>query len=154
MLVAPYHVRWYIPFMEATDAEIATFIELLMDRDAVATGTSVRIPENLRRAGAIATEMGLAPSMTDLAVSGLRGVLEGIAMTLVLEQHFLEHPHLRPSLAQEAAGLAELDGNPLVMHIDLIEEASASLIETNPAATADDVLIYAAALLSRTPVSV
>ena len=148
-----YHVKWYSSSMDATDVEINTFIELLMDHDAIATGTSVRIPDNLRRAGAIATEMGFATSMTDLAVSGLRGVLEGIAMTLVLEQHFQEHPHLRPSLAQEAVGLAELDGNPLVTHIDLIEEASASLIETNPAATADDVLVYAAALLSRAPVS-
>lgn len=130
--------------MEKTELE--RLLELVTSPDTDSAGTSIRLPINLRSAANLAIELGLAESTTDLAVSGLRGVLEGVAAQAVLEQHYRQFPHLRPSLAEEALGLAEIDGNPLANQPQLLERAAQELAEIKALPNADEVLIYAAAL--------
>lgn len=119
----------------------------LLDSDGNATaGTSVRFPSHLRDAAAVAVQLGLAPSMTELAVRGLRDILEAFAQRLVLDQHYRQHPEARPSLYETALAAAELDGNPLAGRPDLLRLAADHLGTTRPDPTPDDVLVLAAGL--------
>lgn len=123
-------------------------LDLLATKDDDAVGTSVRIPRNLRDAAQLAAELGLADTVTSLAISNLRTRLEGIAQLAVLEELYTEHPELRPTLAQVALGLAEMDGNPLADHPDLIERAAQHFAGRNLPAEPDDLLNYAAGMLA------
>jgi hypothetical protein len=54
-------------------------------------------------------------------------------------------PSDRPSLAEIALGVAEIDGNPLANRPDLITRAAEEIVATRPRATPDDVLLWAEA---------
>jgi hypothetical protein len=123
-------------------------LDLLDSETDEKAGTSIRLPANLRRAAAIASEMGLAVSMTELTVRGLRDVLEGFAQLQALEAHYQEHPQARPTLAELALAAAELDANPLAGRSDLIERAAAEIGSVKEDPTSEDVLLYAAGLAS------
>jgi len=108
--------------------------------------TSIRLPVRLRDAAAVAAEMGLASSTSELTVRGLRDTLEAFAQRAVLDRHYRAHPEARPNLAEVALAAAELDGNPLAAQPDLVRRAARDVgaLRDNPAP--DDVLLYAAGL--------
>lgn len=110
------------------------------------TTTSIRLPVELRAALDAAIELGLEHNLTDTAVAALRERLTAHAQLLALEAHYVEHPHVRPSLARLAIATAELDGNDLTRSPELIERAAVELTAHRPDATPDDVLTYALAL--------
>lgn len=130
------------------DERLTKLLDLLDQADAETVGTSVRLPANLRAAAAIATQMGMVVSVTDLTVQGIRDTLEAFAQQAVLDAHYEEYPEARPSLAEVALAGAELDGNPLAEKPDLVRRAAEEIVEIKPHADPDDVLLYAAGLVS------
>lgn len=119
----------------------------LLDADADDTvGTSVRIPTSLRDAAAVAIELGLAPSTTDLTVRGLRSVLDAFAQRAVLDAHYEAHPAARPDLVEVALAAAAIDGHPLADRPDLVRRAAEGVRGLTLEPTPDDVLAYAAGL--------
>jgi hypothetical protein len=124
-------------------APLQRLLDLLDASEGPTAGTSVRLPRNLREAAAVAVELGLAPTTTDLAVKGLRDVLESFAQRLVLEEHYRAHPEARPSLYELGRVAAELDGSPLAQRLDLLRLAADHVAVTRPDATGDDVLLFA-----------
>ncbi len=130
------------------DERLHRFLELLGASTSGVAGTSIRLPVELRRAAALAAELGYGDSTTDLTTQGLRRLLEDIAQRAVLEAHYHEFPDARPTLAGVAIAMAELDGNPLADRFDVIERAARDVQEIREAATPDDVLIYAAGLVA------
>jgi hypothetical protein len=132
--------------MSETDTEhpqLDLFLNLLHSTDDATAGTSIRLPENLREAASLASEMGYAASLTELTVKGLKDVLEAISWRLVLDEHYRRHPQARPSLIEVAKAAAAIDDNPIAEEPDLIERAAAWVAEHHPAADADDVLWFA-----------
>lgn len=123
-------------------------VELLASSREETVGTSVRIPIDLRDAAAIAAELGLADSITELAVGGLRDKLDAIAQRTALDEHYREHPEARPTLAEVALATAQLDGNPLKDRPELIERAVAEIMKVQKDPTPDDVLVFAAGFAS------
>lgn len=121
-------------------------VELLASSREETVGTSVRMPIDLRDAAAIAAGLGLAGSITELTVGGLRDKLDAIANEAVLEEHFKQYPDARPTLAEVALAGAYIDGNPLKDRPELIERAAATLVTLKEDPSPDDVLIYAAGL--------
>ena len=123
-------------------------IELLESSRDETVGTSVRIPIDLRDAAAIAADMGLAGSITELTVRGLRDKLDAIAQRAALDEHYQQYPEARPTLAEVALATAQLDGNPLKDRPDLIELAANKVLELKKEPSPDDVLTYAAGYVS------
>ncbi len=118
-----------------------------LGRDGQTTvGTSVRLPTDLREAAVVATEMGLAGSMTELTVGAVRDALEAYAQRAILDAHYEAHPDTRPSLAEIALATAQIDGNPLALRPDLIERAAREIGAVKADPSPDDLLIYAAGL--------
>ena len=121
--------------------------ELLERFDGDATVvTSVRQPAALREAVKVAVALGLDPTPNDAAVAALRDRLESFAQRLALDAHYATHPTARPSLAERALAAARLDGDPLAAESELVARAADAVARLRPGATADDVLLYAAAL--------
>lgn len=124
---------------------------LLAADDALTVNTSMRLPQNLRDAAALAVEqLGAAPSTTSMTATALRRVLETIVMDTALRLHYDDHPDVRPSLAEVAQALAVQDGSPLADRPDLIVAAADSVLARRPHADADDVLLWAEAQLAVT----
>lgn len=133
------------------DRRLDRFLDLLGSTDESTAGTSIRLPENLRQAAGLATEMGYAVSLSELTVKGLRDVLEAISWRVVLDEHYRRHPEARPSLVEVAKAAAAVDDNPILDEPELIEQAAAWVSEHRPDADADDVLWLAVGLsLART----
>lgn len=128
------------------EKRVQRLLDLLDESADDTVGTSVRLPVKLRDAAAVATEMGLAASTTELTVRGLRDILEAFAQRAVLDAHYQQHPGARPSLAEIALAAAQLDANPLAQRPDLLNRAAAEVGTVKDAPTPDDVLIYAAGL--------
>lgn len=139
-----YHMR--VPGPKSENPRLGRFLDLLRSTDESTAGTSIRLPENLREAAGLATEMGLAASLSELTVKGLRDVLEAISWRLVLEEHYRQHPESRPSLVEVAKAAAAVDDNPILDEPELIEEAAAWASEHRPDADGDDVLWLAMGL--------
>jgi hypothetical protein len=129
-------------------SDLQRLLDLLDAAVSESVGTSVRLPVNLRDAAAVATELGMAASTTELTVRGLRDALEAFAQRAVLDAHYREHPHVRPALAEIALAAAELDGSPLAGRPDLVRRAAAEIVTIKDDPSADDVLLYAAGLAS------
>jgi hypothetical protein len=127
-------------------AALDRIIELLDAPDGPTTNTSMRLPDNLREAAALAVgALDLAPSATTLTTDALRAALEHLAFRAGLEAHYEAHPQVRPSLAQIALARAEQDGSPLADDPVSIERAAADIQRMHPDADAGDVLIWAEA---------
>lgn len=90
--------------------------------------------------------MGLVESTTELTVRGLRDALDAFAQRAVLDAHYRLHPTARPDLAEIALASAELDGNPLAGHPDLVRRAADDVAALRNDPSLDDVLLYAAGL--------
>lgn len=130
------------------DPRLTRLLDLLDAADAESVGTSLRLPAPLREAAALAADMGLTGSTTELAVRGLRDQLEALAQQAVLDAHYEAYPRARPSLAEIAQATADLDDDPLRHRPDVIVRAAEEIVGIKPGATPDDVLIYAAGLAS------
>ncbi|MHB8463260.1 MAG: hypothetical protein ACYDH6_21910 [Acidimicrobiales bacterium] len=128
------------------DRRLRQLLDLLDETDQDTVNTSVRLPVRLRDAAALASEMGLAASTTELTVRGLRDVLEAFAQRSVLDAHYRAHPQARPDLAEIAQVAAELDGNPLAQRPELIRRAAEEVRGLRADPDPDDVLLYAAGL--------
>jgi hypothetical protein len=89
--------------------------------------------------------VGVASSATSLTAAALRAMLEAIVMQSALEQHYQEHPQARPDLGDLAIAAARLDGHPLASHPGRLRQAAVEITGTHPAATPDDVLLWAEA---------
>jgi hypothetical protein len=133
------------PSRQLPDA-IDRIIDLLASEQTETANTSMRIPSALREAAAIAVnDLDAAPSTTALTTAALRTTLEAVVMQGVLDQHYQQHPHARPSLADLAIAAAELDGHPLAGKRAQLRRAAAQIIALHPDADADDVLLWAEA---------
>lgn len=130
------------------DSKLDRLLALLEAEDGPLVGTSVRIPANLRDAAAVAAEMGLADSTTDVTVRGLREVLRSFSMRAVLDAHYEEYPEARPELWELALAHAQLAGDPLAKEKKLIRRAAREVQASRDDARPEDVLLYAEALLS------
>jgi hypothetical protein len=128
------------------DRTLQRLLDLLDDDGADTIGTSIRLPVRLRDAVAVATQMGLASSTTELTVRGLRDVLEAFAQCAVLDAHYQQHPDTRPGLEEIALATAQLDASPLAQRPDLLKRAAAEVGTVKADPTPDDVLLYAAGL--------
>jgi hypothetical protein len=133
----------------STDDRLARFFDLLDRLDGGETVvTSVRQPAALREALKVAVELGLDATANDAAVAALRDRLDAFAQRLALDAHYRAHPGVRPSLAEQALAAARLDGDPLAAQPDLLARAADQVSTLRPEPSADDVLLYAAALAS------
>jgi hypothetical protein len=108
--------------------------------------TSVRQPAPLREALKVAVELGLDETANDAAVAALRDRLDTFAQRLALDAHYEANPRVRPSLAELALAAARLDGDPLADTPDLLTRAATEVAALRSNPSADDVLLYAAAL--------
>ena len=110
------------------------------------TNTSMRLPDTLREAAALAVAfLDIAPSATTLTSDALRHALETAVIGAGLDAYFAEYPDARPTLAQVALALAQQDGSPLADDPEALERAAAEVQQIRPGADADDVLLWAAA---------
>ena len=128
------------------DPRLERLLDLLDSSATDTVGTSVRLPGNLRDAAILAAELGLVASITELTVRGLRDALEAFAQRALLDAHYRSHPGARPDLAEIALATAEIDGNPLAAHPDLVRRAAAEVGLVKDEPSPDDVLLYAAGL--------
>jgi hypothetical protein len=69
-----------------------------------------------------------------------RTVHDGRAMRATLEEHYREHPVVRPTLADLVIAAAELDGHPLAEHPDVLRRAVEQVASRHPDAHPDVVL--------------
>ena len=79
-------------------------------------------------------------------VRRLRDWLDARVQRAVLDAHYREHPEARPDLGEIAQAAAEIDGNPLAQHPELIRQAAAAVRQIKDDPDCDDVLLYAAGL--------
>jgi hypothetical protein len=131
---------------DTSSSAIDRIIELLRSADVETANTSMRIPNSLREAAALAvSELDVAPSTTALTTGALRATLEAVVMQAVLDQHYQQHPGARPNLADLAIASAELDGHALASEPDRLRRAAAQIVALHPAADAYAVLLWAEA---------
>lgn len=129
-----------------SSAAIEQICALLDQGTRETSNTSMRIPVALRDASALAVrELGAAPSTTALTTAALRATLEAVVMQAVLDDHYQRHQQARPDLGDLAVAAAELDGNPLAAEPERLRSAAAEITRRHPAATPDDVLLWAEA---------
>ena len=128
------------------DPRLEQLLQLLDRSSTETTGTSVRLPANLRDAAVLAAELGLVESTSELAVRGLRHALEAFAQRAVLDAHYRAHPDAQPDLGEIALATAQLDDNPLAHRPDLVFRAAREIGKVKCDATPDDVLVYAAGI--------
>lgn len=128
------------------EPRLKKLLDLLDRAEDETVGTSVRLPANLRDGASVAAEMGLAESTTELTVRGLRDALDAFAQRAILDSHYRSHPAARPDLGEIALASAELDGNPLAAHPDLVRRAADDVATLRNDPSPDDVLLYAAGL--------
>ena len=112
---------WYLTGMELR-AAIERISELLDDGELETSNTSMRIPTALRDAAALA-----------------------VVMQAALDDHYERHHHARPDLGDLAVAAAELDGHPLADQPGRLRQAAAEIAANHPAASPDDVLLWAEA---------
>lgn len=122
-------------------------VDALDESDSASVSTSVRFSSALQRALKAAVELGFASSANDGMSQALRSQLEAFAQRRALDEHYEEHPEARPSLAEVALELARLDHDELADHPGLVKLAATEVVVYRPDADADEVLVWAAALL-------
>lgn len=131
----------------------ATVEDLFVALDSVESDlgtvtTSVRLPSGLRDALRIAVEVGAIESITTGITDSLRQTLEDVALRLVLDGHYEQHPEDRPSLADLAFAEAQLAGNFLAEQPERLARA-ADWVEANlePTRHSVDSVLAAASIL-------
>jgi hypothetical protein len=66
-------------------------------------------------------------------------------MQAALGDHYERHPHARPDLGDLAVAAAELDGHPVAGQPERLRRAATEIAANHPAASPDDVLLWAEA---------
>jgi len=146
---AVYHILVVHSFAVKRRDVISRIGSLLDEQDDRTVGTSMRIPESLRDAAALAVEhLHVAQSTTALTADALRSRLEAIVLQAALDSHYRENPRARPSLGDLAVAAAELGSHPLASRPDVLRRAAEEVVQTHPDADADDVLLWAEAQAS------
>lgn len=111
--------------------------------------TSLRVNRSLWEAADVAVRHGWALSLTDLVEQSLAARLVGITSSATeqaaLDEHYARHPKARSDLWEVAVAAAQIDGNPLSDHPDLIRKAADALGDQ---ADIDSVLVWAAGALA------
>ena len=106
----------------------------------------MRLPAALRDAAALAVaQLGVAPSATVLTAAALRAMLVAIVMQAALDEHYQHYPQARADLGDLAIAAAQLDGHRLAAQPERLRQAAAEVTANHPAATPDDVLLWAEA---------
>jgi len=138
--------------MTDVDARLARMLDLLdaagSGSDTAGTGTSVRLPNALKQAAALASELGLAESASELIARGLHGALVDLAQRAMLDDHYRLHPDSRPELAEVTIALAQIDGDPLGSNPRVIRKAITHLRTAGREPTPDEVLLFAGGLVA------
>ncbi len=62
---------------------------------------------------------------------------------IVSSEHYVCHPHAKPSLVEVACALAAQDGSVLANHPEIIGFAAEEILKSNPNADPDDILLFA-----------
>lgn len=109
--------------------------------------TSLRQPAALRTALKLAVEMGMDSTVNDATNRAALARVEAFVQSSALESHFRAHPHARPSLAEVALALAQLEGSPLADRLEIIQRAADEVVAHRPDADADDVLLWTQGLV-------
>jgi hypothetical protein len=66
-------------------------------------------------------------------------------MQSALDDHYARYQEARPDLGELALAAAEIDGHPLAAEPERLRSAAAEVAARHPAATPDDVLLWAEA---------
>lgn len=110
--------------------EIARLLEVAGQRPD-RKATSLRLNRSLWEAAELAVQKGWAPSLTTLVEESVSTRLAGLASIAAeqaaLDEHYERHPHARSDLWELARAAAEIDGNPIAEHPDLLRRAADSL---------------------------
>jgi len=130
-------VRQFLDLLDAAEREVAP-----------TAGTSIRMPVALRDAAIAAVAAGLLTSVTDATVQGIRTHLQALANRAVLDEHYREHPEVRPERWEIALATAEIDGHPLVARPDLVRRAATEILATVDDPTPEEILAFASGLAS------
>lgn len=134
------------------DAGLERLLDLLdsatSGTDATSSGTSVRLPTALKEAAALASELGLADSASELTARGLHAALVDVAQRALLDEHYRVQPEARPDLAEVTIALAQLDGNPLGDKPRIVRRAIAHLRASGREPQPEEVLLFAAGLVA------
>lgn len=134
------------------DAGLERLLDLLdsaaSGTDAASSGTSVRLPTALKEAAALASELGLADSASELTARGLHAALVDVAQRALLDEHYRIHPEARPDLAEVTIALAQLDANPLGDKPRIVRRAIAHLRSSGREPQPEEVLLFAAGLVA------
>ncbi len=133
---------------------VATLEELFkalgdLGEDGPLQATSLRLPKALHEALAIATDLGMGPSVSTATREALAERIRAFARQTVLMTHFTAFPEDMPSLAAVAKRRVAGTHHPAASHPGLIDEVAAEIERRQPdwALTAlddtvDDVLAY------------
>ncbi len=134
------------------DARLDRLLDLLdaagSGMGSTSSGTSVRLPTALKAAAALASELGLADSASELTARGLHAALVDVAQRALLDEHYRTHPEARPDLAEVTIALAQIDGDPLGDKPRIIRRAITHLRAAGREPKPEEVLLFAAGLVA------
>ena len=113
--------------------ELLTTLEEL-DRASVGDvkATSVRMPDALHRAVAIATELGMAESFTAATNDALASRVRAFARQQALAEHLARFPHDQPELEAVVRRRVSGTGHPAALHDQLTVEAARRYAQRHP----------------------
>jgi hypothetical protein len=66
-------------------------------------------------------------------------------MRAALDDHYAQHPEIRPDVGDIAIATAEIDGNPLAADPDRIRRAAVEIAAAHPHPEPEEVLLWAEA---------
>lgn len=128
--------------MERLEA-LDEIIELLDAPEGPTANTSMRLPDNLRKAVALAVgALDLAPSTTAFTAEAMRTALDRAVMQAGLDAFFDQYPEARPTLAEVTLARAQQDGLPIADEPGVIESAADEIVKVLPHADPDAVLLW------------
>jgi hypothetical protein len=126
-------------------AALDRIIELLDAPEGPTVNTSMRLPDTLREAVALAVgALDLAPSTTTFTADAMRTELNRVVLRAGLDALYEEYPDARPTLAQVTLARAQQDGHPSADEPHTIERAVGALGAARPGVELDpdDVLLW------------
>lgn len=115
-------------------AEVVDLIAALEATVAVGQtkATSVRLPEAVQRATALAVEMGMDDSVTAAMTNALLDRVAAFARRRALAEHFAAYPADAPTLHEVVARRLEGSGHVGERHPEVVERISAHVADGSP----------------------
>jgi hypothetical protein len=116
---------------------MATLFELLatldeLDSSGVVKATSVRMPEALHQAVAIATELGMAESFTAATNDALASRVRAFARQQALAAHLARFPHDQPALEAVVRRRVSGSDHPAALHEQVTVAAAQRYEQRHP----------------------